>query len=83
MITIITKNYCPYCHSAKAFLESLGKKYQEIEVSSDPEIYQKYKDISWMNTVPQIFDGEATYENLIGWNDDMMQKYRAGEIFQD
>ena len=81
MISIVTKSYCPYCRSAKAFLESLGKEYQEIEISSDPENYEKYKAISGMQTVPQIFDGEPSRETLIGGNDDMMAKYYAGKIF--
>jgi glutaredoxin len=38
--------------------------------------------ISGLMTVPQIFDGDITRENLIGWYDDMIAKYKAGEIFQ-
>ncbi len=82
MITIVTKASCPFCQNAKAFLDKLWKEYTEIEISSDPELYQKYKDISGMQTVPQVFDGEPTRENLIGGNDDMMAKYNAWEIFQ-
>lgn len=83
MITLVTKNYCPYCTAAKDFLESLEKDYTEIEVSSDPQLYDKYKDISGMRTVPQIFDGDPTAKNLIGGYDDMMQQYSAGKIFQN
>ncbi len=82
MITVITKSTCPFCIWAKRFLDDLWKEYQEIEISGDPEMYQLYKDISGMNTVPQIFDGEAIKENLIGWYDDMISQYQSGKIFQ-
>ena len=82
MITIITKSHCPFCQSTKAFLEELWKQYTEIEISNDQEAYEKYKQISGMNTVPQIFQWEISRENLIGGNDDMMRKYRNWEIFQ-
>lgn len=82
MITIVTKSTCPFCSAAKEFLDSLGKQYCEVEVSRDSETYEKYKTISGMRTVPQIFIWEATRENLVGWYDDMMAKYNAWEIFQ-
>lgn len=83
MITIITKSSCPFCVWAKQFLDSLEREYTEIEVSSDPEMYSKYKEISGMRTVPQIFDWEAIKENLIGWYDDMMKQFKVGKIFQN
>lgn len=82
MITIVTKSYCPFCTSAKQFLESIGRDYTEIEVSNDQETYEKYQEISGMRTVPQIFNGEASKENLIGWFDEMMTKFKAGELFK-
>jgi len=82
MITIITKATCPFCSAAKQFLDGLEKEYTEIEISSDPELYQEYKDISGMRTVPQIFNGSAEKENLIWGYDDMMAQYTAGKIFQ-
>jgi len=56
--------------------------YTEIEVSNDQNAYEKYQEISGMRTVPQIFNGEASKENLIGWYDDMMTKFKAGELFK-
>lgn len=82
MITIITKSTCPYCSGAKKLLDSLNLEYREVEISWDPDEYQKYKDISGMRTVPQIFTWEAIKENLIGWYDDMMEQYEEGKIFK-
>lgn len=82
MITIVSKSSCPFCRGAVQFIDSLGLKYNEIEISHDPEMYQKYKDISGMRTVPQIFIWEIKKENLVGWYSEMMEKYQAREIFQ-
>lgn len=82
MIIIVTKSSCPFCRAALQFLDSLDLEYSEIEISRDPDVYQKYKDISGMRTVPQIFDWEATRENLIWGYDDMMAKYGDWKIFQ-
>lgn len=81
MITIVTKSYCPFCSGAKQFLDGMNLEYTEIEVSNDPETYEKYKEISGMRTVPQIFIWEAKKENLVGGYDDMMAQYKAGKIF--
>lgn len=81
MIYIYSKSYCPYCSSAKSFLDQLGKEYTEIDLEADPEKAREIIEITGMMTVPQIFDGEAKKENFIGGYDDMMKKYEAGEIF--
>lgn len=81
MITIFSKTYCPYCTSAKQFLESIGREYTEINVEHDREKMMQLVEMTGMMTVPQIFDGEISKENLIGGFDDMMKKYEAGEIF--
>lgn len=82
MITIYSKDYCPYCSSAKSFLESIGKDFTDVNVENDREKMMELVQISGMMTVPQIFDGAITKQNLIGGYDDMMAKYQAGQIFQ-
>ncbi len=82
MITIVTTKYCPYCNAAKWFLDSLGKEYTNIDVTSDRDTRAKYSKISGMTTVPQIFDGNPSKGTLIGGYDDMMSQYDSGKIFQ-
>lgn len=55
MITVYTKDYCPYCVLAKNLLNNLGTEYQEIDVTNSPEILQEIMKKSHMRTVPQIF----------------------------
>ena len=58
MITIYTKDYCPYCVKAKNLLSSLGASYEEIDISATPEVIVELAKKSGMRTVPQIFIGD-------------------------
>jgi glutaredoxin 3 len=83
MITIFSKSYCPYCSAAKQFLDSIGEQYVDVDLEHNPHKMREIVQISRMMTVPQIFDGDIAYENLIGGYDDMIRKYNAWEIFQN
>lgn len=81
MFTIFSKTYCPYCTSAKQFLDGQWIEYTEINLDNDPEKMMEVVEISGMMTVPQIFRWEISKENFIGWYDDMMAQYTAGILF--
>ena len=55
MLTIYTKDYCPYCIQAKNLLTSLGAVYEEIDVTDNQDILIEIVKKSGMRTVPQIF----------------------------
>ena len=55
MLTIYTKDYCPYCVQAKNLLSSLGATYEEIDVTHNQELLREIAQKSRMRTVPQIF----------------------------
>ena len=55
MLTIYTKDYCPYCIQAKNLLTSLGAAYEEIDVTDNQDILIEIVKKSGMRTVPQIF----------------------------
>jgi glutaredoxin 3 len=76
-VTIYTKNYCPYCHKAKALLTSKGVDFEEIDVTTDPE-GQKAMAVraGGRSTVPQIFIGSAH----IGGCDDLHALEAAGKL---
>jgi glutaredoxin 3 len=58
-IIVYSKDYCPYCKSAKALLGSKGLSYTEIDVGLNPEKLTEMVEHSQRRTVPQIFiDGE-------------------------
>lgn len=80
MITIVSKNYCPYCSSAKQLITSLWFEYKEVDVTNDPETLRQAVEASGMMTVPQVYAGDISSENSLGWFDDISALHQAGEL---
>ncbi|NEY30026.1 glutaredoxin 3 [Escherichia coli] len=58
-IKIYTKATCPFCHRAKALLQSKGAQFNEIAIDNDPKKREEMIERSGRITVPQIFiDGQ-------------------------
>ena len=58
-IEIYTKATCPFCHRAKALLNSKGAEFHEIAIDSDPAKREEMIARSGRTTVPQVFiDGQ-------------------------
>lgn len=55
MVKVYSKSYCPYCIRAKSLLESLDIPFEEIDITSTPEMMSEISEKSGMTTVPQIF----------------------------
>ena len=75
-ILIYTTPWCPYCHAAKQLLDEKGVTYEEIDVSSDPELRRDVARRSGRTTVPQVFIDEAPH----GGYDDLAALDRAGRL---
>tara|TARA_B100000609_G_C16886922_1_gene267667 strand:+ start:170 stop:427 length:258 start_codon:yes stop_codon:yes gene_type:complete len=55
-VLIYTKDYCPYCHKAKALLDQLEQSYTEIDLLEFPEKRDEMiEKADGHTTVPQIF----------------------------
>lgn len=55
-VEVYTTTYCPFCHRAKALLNSKGVAFEEIDVTNDPELRRKMVELSGgRRTVPEIF----------------------------
>ena len=54
-VIIYTKDYCPYCASAKALLQDKGVSFTEIDVTYDSDLHAEMVERSGRRTVPQIF----------------------------
>lgn len=80
MITIITKDYCPYCIMAKNLILSLWFEYTEVDVTDNVEKLREIVSISRMMTVPQIFVWEIKFENLLWWYSDIAKLNENGEL---
>lgn len=71
MITIVTREDCPYCIMAKDLISFLWFEYKEIDITGDSEKTMEISQISQMRTVPQIFNGDISRENLLGGYSDI------------
>ncbi len=68
MLTIYSKNNCPFCVRAKQLLESKGVPYTEVNIENDAESRQMLLD-KGLRSVPQIFHGyELTPGGFNGLN---------------
>jgi glutaredoxin 3 len=62
MITIYSKNHCPYCDKAKALLKLKGIVYEEIKIDENSEA-KDFVVAQGHRTVPQIYrDGQVLVE---------------------
>ncbi len=76
MLTLYTKDYCPYCVKAKNLLDSLGSPYEEIDVTHNQDTLMEIVKKSWMRTLPQIF----VWEECLGWYDDILALHTKWEL---
>ena len=78
-VTIYTKSWCPYCHSAKDLLTKKGVTFNEIDVSEGGEKQAVMAQrANGRSSVPQIFIG-GTH---VGGCDDLYALDRAGKLDQ-
>ncbi|WP_046006182.1 glutaredoxin 3 [Pseudoalteromonas rubra] len=76
-VVIYTKDYCPYCHRAKALLDSKGVTYTEYDIGAQPELREEMiNKANGGHTVPQIF----IKEQHIGGCDDMVALEAQGKL---
>lgn len=76
MLTIYSKNNCPFCVRAKQLLENKGVPFTEINIEKDQDARQMLLD-KGLRSVPQIFHG---YELLPGGFDGLAK--RPEDFFQ-
>jgi len=57
MITLYSKDYCPYCVKAKNYLNSKNIEFKEVNVEHDTDAKAFLKK-KGHKTVPQIYKGE-------------------------
>jgi glutaredoxin 3 len=76
MLTIYTKDYCPYCVKAKSLLTSIGATYEEVDITHSPDIIMELMKKSGMRTVPQIF----LWDECLGGYDSIAALHEKGEL---
>ena len=76
MITVYSKNTCPFCDRAKALLENKGVAFNVVNIEEAPDAREFLVD-QGLRSVPQIFnDGvllPGGYQGLAGRPEEFWQ----------
>jgi glutaredoxin 3 len=75
-VRVYVTSYCPFCTSAKRFLDRGGVAYETVDVSQDAEKRIWLAQTTGMRTVPQIFVGDVP----LGGYTDMIARHERGEL---
>lgn len=76
-VEIYTTPSCPYCHAAKRLLAKKGVRFEETDVSGNPDLRQKLSQrAGGSRTVPQIFIGGRH----VGGSDEIHALDHAGKL---
>ena len=80
MITVYSKNNCPFCDRAIALLESKGIKFETIKMEDNPDAREFLMD-QGLRSVPQIFkDGvllPGGYQGLAGKDEEFFNTLKG------
>ena len=77
LVVVYSKDYCPYCVSAKQLLKQKGLEFTEYQVDRDQEKYREMLQKSnGGRTVPQIFIGDTH----VGGYDDLYALHRQNKL---
>jgi len=77
MLTVYSKNHCPFCDQAKALLKNKNIPYEEVKIDEVPEA-REFIVTEGHRTVPQIYkDGvlfvEGGFNGLRKLNEDQLK----------
>ena len=76
-VEIYTKDFCPYCHRAKALLNDKGVAFEEYDITmGGPKRAEMIQRADGRTTVPQVFIDDRH----IGGSDDLAALDAAGKL---
>lgn len=77
LVTIYTKNTCPYCNMAKQLLEHEGvTEFKEIKIDVDDKTRDEMIARTGRRTVPQIYIGDVH----VGGFDELSKLKHEGKL---
>ena len=81
MLTVYSKNNCPFCIKAKYLLETKGIAFEEVKIDETPEA-RDFVVAAGHRTVPQIYqDGkllvEGGYQGLASQSEDFFTQLKG------
>lgn len=84
MITVYSKNNCPYCVQAKNLLKLKGIDFTEVKIDEVPEA-REFVMNEGHRTVPQIYQGqtllvEGGYQGLARQSQAFFDQLKEGQV---
>jgi len=76
-IEVYSKDWCPYCKKAKAFLKSKGLNFKEIDIN-EGDNYELMQERTGNKTVPQIIINDQS----LGGYDEIIALEKTGDFNQ-
>ncbi len=64
-VTVYSTTWCGFCHQAKKYFDSIGVKYDDIDVEKDPKAAEAMVQKSGQMGVPVIEIGDNI---IVGFN---------------
>lgn len=64
-ITVYSTTWCGFCHQAKAYFDSIGVKYKDIDVEKDQKASEEMVKKTGQMGVPVIEIGDTT---IVGYD---------------
>ena len=71
MIKVYSTKTCAYCQMVKRFLDLREAKFEEVDVTEDPETRAWLHKMSGYSTVPVTTDGDMF---VVGWRPDQIAR---------
>ncbi|MCF7669003.1 MAG: glutaredoxin family protein [Verrucomicrobia bacterium] len=53
-VRLFIKTHCPWCHSAREWLDRHGVDYEELDVTKEPAFYDEMVRLSGQTSAPVI-----------------------------
>lgn len=75
-VTIYTTQTCPHCHAAKELFTTKQVTFDEIDITSNPQLREEMTIQTGNTSVPQIFINE----NHIGGCDNLYALEEQGKL---
>ena len=64
-VTVYSATWCAFCHAAKNYFDTIGVKYTDKDIESDPTFAQESVDLSGQRGIPVIQIGN---EIIVGFD---------------